>query len=363
MTATSQFKLYDELGIQKGASVDEIKKAYRRSAMKYHPDKGGDEKKFKSISNAYEILSDDNKRAQYDQMGDDNFQNMMNAGGGGGGGGGFPPGGMSAHDIFAQMFAGMGGMGGMNFDMGGGMRQKRRQDHSHGIRISLQEAYQGVHKTIQISLKKTCMSCKETCHACQGKGQITNMVRAGPFTQVIQSPCNYCGASGSISRGKESCKECKGKGSYNEEKRIDIDISAGIISGKQIRIEGMGEQRQQADETPGDLILQVQINDHILFTREGNDLKYYALLTFKESIIGKTFTIDHFSGPIEVNTRDFGVIQVAKKYEIRDKGMPIDAAKTRFGNLIIQFDISYPSAPLDSNAIAVLEGALNTLNL
>jgi DnaJ-class molecular chaperone len=100
-----------------------------------------------------------------------------------------------------------------------------------------------------------------------------------------------------------------------------------------------------------------------LFTREGNDLKYYALLTFKESIIGKTFTIDHFSGPIEVNTRDFGVIQVAKKYEIRDKGMPIDAAKTRFGNLIIQFDISYPSAPLDSNAIAVLEGALNTLNL
>jgi DnaJ-class molecular chaperone len=364
------YKLYDELGIAKNASIDEIKKAYRRAAMQHHPDKGGDEKKFKAISNAYEVLSDEGKRNQYDQLGDENFQNAMN---GGGGGGGFP-GGMNPHDIFAQMFAGMGmgGGGGVHFDMGGGggfpgfggpPRQKRRQDHSHGIRISLQDAYQGVHKTIQINLQKACVSCRETCPACQGRGQITNMVRAGPFTQVIQQPCGACQSSGTIMRGRSSCSDCKGNGNYIEEKRIEIEISPGVANGKQIKIDGAGEQRQTNEEVSGDLVLHIQINEHPHFVRNGNDLQYISKITFKESVIGKIVTIDHFSGPIEVNTTDFGIIQVAKKYEIPGKGMPIEGSKGRFGNLIIQFDILYPTKPIDSVSMGVLEAAFNAINL
>jgi len=358
------YKLYEELGVSKNASIDDIKKAYRRAAMQHHPDKGGDEKKFKAISNAYEVLSDEAKRNQYDQLGDENFQNAMN---GSGGGGGFP-GGMNPHDIFAQMFAGMGG--GMHFDMGGGFpfgggpsRQKKRQDHSHTIRISLQDAYQGIHKTIQINLQKICVSCKETCPACQGRGQITNMVRAGPFTQVIQQPCGACQSTGTITKGRSSCSECKGTTTYIEEKRLEIDILPGVMNGKQIKIEGAGEQRQSNDETSGDLILQIQITENSQFIRNGNDLNYVSKITFKESIIGKVFTIDHFSGPIEVNTTDFGIIQVAKKYEISAKGMPIEGSKSRFGNLIIQFDIVYPVKPLDSVTIGLLEAAFNAINL
>jgi DnaJ family protein A protein 2 len=366
------YKLYDELGISKNASVEDIKKAYRRSAMQHHPDKGGDEKKFKAISNAYEILSDEGKRNQYDQLGDENFQNAMN-GGGGGGGGGFQ-GGMNAHDIFAQMFGGMGG--GMHFDMGGGgfpgfpgfgggppPRQKKRQDHSHGIRISLQDAYNGIHKTIQINLQKMCMSCKETCPACQGRGQITNMVRAGPFTQVIQQPCGACQSTGTISKANQSCSECKGSMNYVEEKRLEIDILPGVTNGKQIKIDGAGEQRQSPDEIAGDLLLHIQITEDSQFVRDGNNLNYASKLTFKESIIGKTFTIDHFSGPIEIKTIDFGIIQVGKKYEIHGKGMPIEGSKTRFGNLYIHFDIIYPSKPLDAVTVGVLEAALNAISL
>lgn len=364
-------KLYETLGIPRSASHDEIKKAYRNAAREHHPDKGGDDTKFKEILNAYEILSDKDKRNQYDQLGDENYQNMSN-----GGGNGFP-GGMNPHDIFAQMFGGMGGMGGgmggfpgnmhfdMNFGGGGGnqQRNRKRNDHVHGMHISLQEAYTGSHKNIQINLQKVCLSCKETCPACQGRGQITNMVRNGIFTQVITQPCNTCNGSGHILHGRDKCNECKGRGQYNDEKRIEVDIPAGVTSGHQIRINGMGEQKQNSDEVPGDLILQIHINEHPQFIREGNNLKTIKEITFKESILGKKFTIDHFSGPLEINTVDFGIIEPAKKYELNGKGMPCDNNKKRYGNLIIQFSIIYPSNKFTQDDIKVLETAFNSIKL
>ena len=355
-------KLYEQLGISQSASLDEIKKAYRRAAREHHPDKGGDDTKFKEITNAYEILTDPDKRNQYDQLGDENYQNMNN-----GGGGGFP-GGMNPHDLFAQMFGGMGGFpGGMHFDMnfgngGNHQRSRKRNDHNHGMHISLQEAYNGSHKNIQINLQKMCLSCKETCPACQGRGQITNMVRNGIFTQVITQPCNTCNGSGHILRGRDKCSECKGRGQYSEEKRIEIDIPAGVSTGHQIRINGMGEQKQNNDEISGDLILQIHINDHPHFIRDGNNLKFIKELTFKESILGKKFIIDHFSGPLEINTLDFGIIEPAKKYELNGKGMPYDNKK-RYGNLIIQFSIIYPSNKLTQDEIKLLENVFNSINL
>ena len=367
-------KLYEALGIQRNASTDEIKKAYRKSAMQHHPDKGGDETKFKEITNAYEILSNDEKRNQYDQLGDENFQNANN---GGRDGGGFP-GGMNPHDIFAQMFAGMGGSGGggfpgnTHFEMNFGHQQHqqhqqhrnyKRQDHAHGMHINLNEAYTGSHKTIQINLQKICLLCKETCNNCQGRGQITNMVRAGIFTQIMNQPCNTCNGSGSITKGRDKCSECNGKWQYNEDKRVEIDIPSGVSSGHQIRLNGMGEQKQSKDDIPGDLILQIQVNDHQDFQREGNNLKFVKELTFKDAILGKKFTIKHFSGEMEVNTRDFGIIESAKKYEIAGKGMPLDGNKTRYGNLILQFNVIYPSKKLTLDDVTVLESAFNTINL
>mgnify|MGYP003330202231 FL=1 len=359
-------KLYETLGISRSASHDEIKKAYRNAAREHHPDKGGDDTKFKEILNAYEVLSDKDKRNQYDQLGDENYQNMSN-----GGGNGFP-GGMNPHDIFAQMFGGMGGMGGfpgnmhfdMNFGNGGGHQPNRkRHDHTHGMNITLQEAYNGTRKNIQLNLQKVCLSCKETCNNCQGRGQITNMVRNGIFTQVITQPCGNCQGTGSMTRGRDKCNECKGRGQYNEEKRIEIEIPAGINSGHQIRINGMGEQKQNNDEIPGDLILQVNINDHPVFVRDGHNLKIIKEISFKESILGKKFTIDHFSGPLEINTLDFGIIEPVKKYELNGKGMPTDNNKKRYGNLIIQFNVVYPTRKFTENDITQLTNTFNSINL
>jgi len=354
-------KLYDILGVSQNASTDEIKKAYRKQAMQHHPDKGGDETKFKEISNAYEILSDDDKRNQYNQLGDENFQNAQN----GGGGGGFP-GGMNPHDLFAQMFGGMGGsfpgMSGFHFNFQQERQQRKRNDHSHGIHVNLNDIYHGTHKTIQINLQKLCLKCKVTCNDCQGKGQVTNLIRNGFMTQIIAQACGRCGGAGSTIQGKEDCVDCKGRSLYNEEKRIEIDIVPGTHNGKQIKLDGMGEQKQSHDEISGDLILQVQINDHPEFVRDNNNLKYIKQITFRESILGIKFTINHFAGPLEINTRDYGIIQIAKKYEVVGKGMPIEGTKT-FGNLIIQFDIIYPSKQLNDDDITLLENALNSVQL
>lgn len=362
------YKLYDLLGVSQNSSVDEIKKAYRKKAMQHHPDKGGDETLFKEISNAYEVLSDNDKRNQYNQLGDENFQNAQ----AGGGGGGFP-GGMNPHDLFAQMFGGGGFPGmppGFQFNFGGGGSGgggggggHRRGDHSHGIHINLNEAYHGSHKVIQVNLQKVCLSCKKTCHMCQGQGQVTNLIRNGFMTQIITQQCGNCGGTGKTIHKREDCKECKGRGEYNDEKRLEIDIVPGVHNGTQIRIDGFGEQKINPDDIPGDLILQIQINDHPVFTREGNNLKYCKIITFKESILGTKFTIDHFAGPIEVNTRDFGIIQLAKKYEITGKGMPIDSNKDKCGNLLLQFDIIYPSKHFNDTDISILEDALNAINL
>ena len=356
-------KLYDLLGVSQNASNDEIKKAYKKQAMQHHPDKGGDETKFKEISNAYEILSDDNKRNQYNQLGDENYQNAQN-----GGGGGFP-GGMNPHDLFAQMFGGMGGGGfpgmpGFHFNFHQQEQgPRKRGDHHHAIHLTLNEVYHGTRKNIQINLQKICLNCKSTCHMCQGRGQITNMVRSSLITQIIAQPCTNCNGSGSVLQGNPNCTECGGRSQYTEDKRVEINIEPGVHAGKELRFEGLGEQRLNNNELPGDLILQIQIHQDPLFTRENNNLKYIKQLTFRESILGTVFTINHFAGPLEINTKDFGIIQIAKKYEIIGKGMPIDGNKNNYGNLILQFDIIYPTKHLSTDDISILETALNAINL
>lgn len=325
------FKLYSALGLSKGASKDDIKKAFRRLAVQHHPDKGGDPEKFKEIAHAYEVLSDDNKKTEYDRVGDDGYEAMHQ--------GGHPGFDMDPRHIFEQFFSGGGMFGGDPF--GRGDARVRRGDQTHVLRVPMHEAYTGCQKHIKICVQKTCFKCKETCSACQGRGSITDMRRMGFFTQMMTRPCDNCSGTGMMSRGREDCKECQGKAMFQEEKRIDIVVPAGIQSGHQIRLERLGEQAKSEGEIPGDLILQFVVLEDPNFVRRGDDLVYTAHVTLSESIVGKTITIPHFAEPIVVATESYGIVQPNRHYTMDGKGMPIINTKT-YGKLHLQFIINYP---------------------
>ena len=364
-------KLYDALGLSNDASPEDIRRAYKKLVVQHHPDKGGDEAKFKEISSAYEILSDDQKRAHYNQIGDQGLESGGMQNGGGGGGGGINP-----HDIFAQMFGGggmhhdpFGGGGAFHFNMNGGPggphgphgpqqnQHIRRNDNTHPIHISLAEAYNGVRKTIKIILTKTCCKCKSTCNDCQGVGMITEMHRVAIFTQMINRPCGKCNATGYISKGRKDCAECAGNTTYIIEKKQDIDIPKAVTHGHEIRLVGLGEQIQNIKETPGDLVLQILIDEDKNFAREGNNLIHKLTISFTESVIGKQITIPHFAGDISMNIDTFGIIEPGKQYIISGKGM------TQYnGNLIIIFTIKYPKKTLNNDQRKQLETMFATLS-
>lgn len=329
-------KLYEVLGVPKDASKEDIKRAFRKLAVQHHPDKGGDPEKFKEIAHAYEVLNDDQKRNEYDHLGDEGLAMHQ------GGGAGFEH--MDPRHIFEQFFGGGSMFGG---DMFGGMHSPqpsrvRRNDHMHAIRLSLQEAYQGITKHMRICVSKTCMRCKETCPACQGRGNITDMRRMGFFTQVMTRPCDVCHGTGQKSRGREDCSECKGKATYQEEKRVEVVIPPGVHHGHQIRMDGLGEQPKMDGDIAGDLVLQVVVSSQDShFRRNGDDLLHTISCTFAEAVIGKRVSIPHYGGAFDVDTSEYGIIQPDKTYIIPDKGMPMLDGRG-YGKLQLQFQVHYP---------------------
>lgn len=325
------FKFYDILGVSKDASPEDIKKAYRKAAIQNHPDKGGDPEKFKEISNAYQVLSDDEKRRRYDQLGDEGF----NATGSEQGAGGF--GGMSPQDLFEQFFRSAGGGGfPFHFDFGGfdgGQGPVRKKDHTHTISISMADAYHGTQKTMRVGLRKGCTSCKSMCYTCQGRGNITDMRRMGFVTQMLTRACDACSGTGSIAKG---CGACNNQGHTIEEKKVDIKIPAGVQTGHRFVMQGMGEQAENPNETSGNLILEIFVQPDPNFQRQGQDLIYTVKLTLAESIVGKMITIPHFVGDIAINLEEYGIIQPQKSYILPGKGMA-------GGNLVLVFSIDYYS--------------------
>lgn len=331
------FQLYDHLGVSKSASKEEIKKAYRKAAIANHPDKGGDAEEFKKISNAYQVLSDDNKRQMYDQLGDEQFANgganepTMNA--------------MDPNVLFHNFFSQFGGGAEFNFNFGGPPGPpppRRRNDHQHAIKVSMQEAYHGINKNIRISLQKTCLqpSCMETCFACQGRGTVTDLRRMGFMTQMMTRVCDPCAGSGKCVRAKPDCNECKGAGKYLSEVVQELQIPPGVPSGHRIVCHGLGEQPCGPNEIPGDLIFEIMVLADPNFQRQGNDLVHTVKMSFRESIIGKEVVIPHFKAPLTLQTKDYGIIQPSKRYILKGMGM------TEQGNLVIQFHIDYPATKI-----------------
>ena len=350
-------KLYEILEVDKNASNDEIKSSYKKLAFKHHPDKNKDNMeeaqiKFKEISNAYSILSDQETRNKYDMLGDENFNEN---------------GGMQEtqmpdmNDLFSHFFGGnpFGGnpFGGNHF---GGNRNNNCSDIVKQYNITLDDIYNGISTSIKINVKKYCKKCFTTCNVCKGAGVIKQLMQIGPMTQIFQTNCNKCNGSKIINKNNKDCSECKGKGTYDVENVAYLNMGKGFDV-SHTSYEGLGEQPQITNQKAGNLILEFKLQPHNHFVKQGNDLYYKQTITLTDSIIGKTIIIDYFNKEqIKINTNQFGIINPTKQYILKNRGLPIFNTENK-GNMIIEFIIKYPKSLNNSNNnIEDLKRILNT---
>lgn len=361
-----KYNLYSVLGLDKHNNPDqnEIKRAYKKMAMEHHPDKNKDnpdaENKFKEISNAYAVLSDEEKKREYDQVGDEGYGN------GGPQHHPFRGGGMNHGDIFEHFFRGGNNPFGHHFgfdfeEFGGGCGaggQKMCQSIHKQLHVSLEEAFEGINKNMTINITKYCHGCLKKCVNCNGSGTVKQIKHMGFLTQVFTGKCDKCTGTGYMVDAKKTCSECQGNGKYNKEVNAHLSLPRGIASGFKTGFPEMGEQPKNPSQKAGDLILEIIIDDHPHFKRDGNDLYYKCNLSYIESVIGKDINIPYFKEAIKLNTGStFGVVHPNRKYLIEGKGMPITDS-TKMGNMYVEFGIKYPTSIKNKDKVAELEALL-----
>lgn len=328
---------YEVLGVEKNASSDEVKKAYRKLAMKYHPDQNpGDkaaEEKFKELSEAYEILSDPDKKARYDQFGFAGVDPNFGAGGGAGfdGFGGF--GGFG--DIFSDLFGG--GFG----DFGGSRQNAARQGEniSAKVTITFNEAAFGCEKEITVGRIENCRTCggsgakegtePETCPTCHGSGTVrtTRQTAFGAFAQT--APCSKCGGKGKIIH--EPCQTCRGKGKVRVNKKLTIKIPAGIDNGQAIRVRGEGSAGTNGGPS-GDVLVSITVERHEIFTRDGANVLCEMPITFAQAALGAEIEVPTLDGKVRYKIPEG--TQTGTTFRFKNKGMPYVGYKNRGDQLI-----------------------------
>ena len=328
---------YQTLGVNRSSTDGEIKKAFRRLAMKHHPDRNPNdkeaEKKFKAINEAYGILSDPEKKAAYDQFGHAGVEGAAGGGPGAGGFGGFD----FSGDIFGKIFEEFVGGGGS----GNPFEQQRGHDLSYNLKISLEDAIQGCSKEIQFRALTECPACDgrgaknpndvTTCQHCNGQGQVR--IQQGFLS--IQQTCPVCHGQGKII--KNPCTTCHGKKRVEKLRKLSVNIPAGVDNGNRIRLSGEGEAGTNGPA--GDLYVEIQVQPHAIFKRHGNDLHCETPIQFTEAALGAEITVPTIDGKISITIPE--ETQTGTTFRIRGKGVK-GLRSHQAGDLICKVNIETP---------------------
>lgn len=343
----SKRDFYEILGVSKSATDKEIKKAYRKLAIKYHPDKNPDDKeaetKFKEAAEAYEVLSDPQKKARYDQYG------HAGVGGAAGGGAGGFGGGMSMDDIFdnfGDIFGGFGFGGGGGSRRGGGRRVHRGSNIRIKVALTLEEIAEGVEKKVKVNKNNACSSCSgsgaegaggnSTCGTCNGSGQVTRVTNTFLGQMQTASTCPTCNGQGSVITDK--CKKCSGSGVERGEDIIPINIPAGVEDGMQLQVSGKGNMGERGG-VAGDLLVVIEEKPHDYFQREGQNLHYDLFVNIADAALGTQIVVPTLTGKVKIKLE--AGTQSGKLLRLRGKGLPsVNAYGT--GDIIVNVNVWTP---------------------
>jgi len=353
---------YEVLGVSKSASADELKKAFRRAAVEHHPDKGGDETKFKEINEAYEVLKDTSKRQRYDQFGHAGVGSSAAsdgnpfAGGGYGGQGqniNFDFGDLGLGDIFGSFFGGQ---------QQRGQRERRGHDVQTNVELSFEDAIFGTEIDLNLNLSTECEHCKgstvepghelKTCPTCQGSGQVTRVMRT-VFGNIQQaSVCNECEGTGKVP--EKVCSVCRGKGVTKQKQKVKLKVPAGIDDGATIRLREHGEAIARG--TKGDLYVNVRVKAHKKFTREGDIILSEEHIGFVDATLGTEIDVETVDGMVTMKVP--AGTQSGTDFKLSEHGVPHINSKTR-GPHIVTINVVTPEK-LNRQQKQLLEDLKNT---
>lgn len=342
-------KYYDLLDVPADAADAELKKAYRKKALRLHPDKGGDPELFKEVTHAYEVLSDPERRRVYDTRGEAGLSEQGGMGG------------MDPQDLFSQLFGGAGGF----FGSGGRPSGPRKtKDLVHRVSITLEELYKG--KTTKLALTRNviCAKCKgrggkeganRTCSTCSGRGIKVTLRQMGPMIQQIQSTCDECNGTGEIMQAKDRCSNCKGKKIVPEKKLLEVHIDKGMKGGQTIYFRGESDQAPGAE--PGDVVIVIDEKPHERFKRQENDLIIEVEIDLLTALGGGQFAIRHLDDrALIVNLERSSVVKHGDLKVIPGHGMPSQRHHEP-GDLYVKISVRFPDS-IDPECILHLERAL-----
>lgn len=319
-------KLYKIMEVEKNASQDEIRKSYKKLALKKHPDRGGSQEEFQQLQHAYEILSDESKRKIYDQYGEEGLKEGA---------------GQEGADIF-DLLHGRGG---------GGQQKRKTKTVLHTMNVTLEDVYLGKKRYIEIQRYRNCDKCKGSgskdpkantqCAGCKGKGMkvVVRQISMGYIQQTVQ--CPDCNGEGSVIKEKDKCPDCKGEKVKRLPKTLEVDIDKGAPDGKRYLFAG------ESDEVPGveagDVVVEILVQKHKKFQRKGADLVYNADITLLEALTGFEILVEHLDGrKIIVKNKPGEIIKPGVLKTVKECGMPFFDAPYKFGNLYINFNIVFP---------------------
>ncbi|KAH7921490.1 hypothetical protein BV22DRAFT_1114388 [Leucogyrophana mollusca] len=344
-------KFYDLLEVPVDASEADLKKAYRKKALRLHPDKGGDPELFKEVTHAYEVLSDPDKRSIYDARGEAGLSEQGGMGG------------MDPQDLFSQLFGGGGGGG---FFGGGGRSQgvRKTKDLVHRVHVTLEDLYKGKTTKLALTRNALCSKCNgkggkdgavRPCHSCNGRGVKVTLRQMGPMIQQMQSACDECSGTGEIINMKDRCTNCKGKKVMAEKKLLEVHIDKGMKGGQTITFSGESDQSPNAQS--GDVVIVIEEKPHDRFKRQDTNLIADMEVDLLTALAGGQVAIKHLDDrALLINFVPGEVVKNDAVKVVRGQGMPSQRHHEP-GDLYIKFTVKFPES-VDPAVIPLLERAL-----